>query len=228
MDPLVGCLVSLHALRLLAVDYNSRVAVGQRTKSMMLFKNAAERGPWSSSRMTPSASASLRNLLSMALSGMSKHPGHKYARIILLLVSLTQIVRYPSSSLGHSVSTNLRVRHWSESVSTFAKRLRRAKVLSWLRSLIPVKYLYPVAYVALSRATSLEGLEVHNFDPQKQAFPSGPFSDFFLIAFPRVIAHPRVIEWYDKLYKEWNEELKDSDEYDQYLTDEAYGFSSSQ
>ena len=42
------------------------------------------------------------------------------------------------------------------------------------------------------------------------------------------MAHPRVIEWYDKLYKEWNEELKGSDEYDQYLTDEAYGFSSSQ
>lgn len=50
----------------------------------------------------------------------------------------------------------------------------------------------------------------------------------FLIAFPRVIADPRVIEWYNKLYKECNEEATDSDEYDQYLTDEAYGFSSSQ
>jgi ATP-dependent DNA helicase PIF1 len=62
------------------------------------------------------------------------------------------------------------------------------------------------AYVALSRATSLERLEVLNFDPLK------------------VMAHPRVIEWYEDL----NKEPADSDEYDQYLTDEAYGLSSSQ
>jgi hypothetical protein len=42
------------------------------------------------------------------------------------------------------------------------------------------------------------------------------------------MAHPRVIEWYMELDKETNNELTDSDEYDQYLTDEAYGFSSSQ
>ena len=41
MDPLVGCLVSLHALRLLAVDYDSRVAIYQKTKGMTLFRNAA-------------------------------------------------------------------------------------------------------------------------------------------------------------------------------------------
>jgi hypothetical protein len=38
------------------------------------------------------------------------------------------------------------------------------------------------------------------------------------------MAHPRVIEWYEDL----NKEPADSDEYDQYLTDEAYGLSSSQ
>lgn len=190
MDPLVGCLVSLHALRLLAVDYDSRVAIYQKTKGMTLFKNAAERGPWSSSRTTPSASASRRNLLSMALLGMSKHPGHKCVRIILLLVLLTQIVRYPSSSLGHLVCTNLRVKHWSESVSTFAKRLRRVKVLSWLRFLILAKNLYPVAYVALSRATGLEGLEVQNFDPQKQAFPPSPFSEIVSYCFSQGYSRP--------------------------------------
>ena len=42
------------------------------------------------------------------------------------------------------------------------------------------------------------------------------------------MAHPRVIEWYMDLDNETNKELTDSDEYDQYLTDEAYGFSSSQ
>lgn len=36
------------------------------------------------------------------------------------------------------------------------------------------------------------------------------------------MAHPRVMEWYE----EQNEES--TDDYDQYLTDEAYGFSSSQ
>jgi hypothetical protein len=42
------------------------------------------------------------------------------------------------------------------------------------------------------------------------------------------MAHPRVIEWYEELNKEPKEELTDSDEYDQYLTDEAYGYPSSQ
>ena len=37
------------------------------------------------------------------------------------------------------------------------------------------------AYVALSRATSLDGLQVLNFDPRK------------------VLAHPRVTEWSKKL-----------------------------
>jgi len=66
------------------------------------------------------------------------------------------------------------------------------------------------AYVALSRATRLDQLEVRNFDPLK------------------VMAHPRVVEWYEELNKESNEGSTDSDEYDQYLTDEAYGYSSSQ
>lgn len=42
------------------------------------------------------------------------------------------------------------------------------------------------------------------------------------------MAHPRIIEWYEELNKEPKVELPGSDEYDQYLTDEAYGFSSSQ
>lgn len=42
------------------------------------------------------------------------------------------------------------------------------------------------------------------------------------------MAHPRVIEWYEELNKGPNKELTDSDEYDRYLTDEAYGYSNSQ
>ena len=70
---------------------------------------------------------SRRNLLSMALAEMLKHPGHKYVSIIMLLVLLT-LVRFHSFSLGHSACTNPRVRHWSGSESTFAILLRRAKV----------------------------------------------------------------------------------------------------
>ena len=47
-----------------------------------------------------------------------------------------------------------------------------------------------------------------------------------LILLSRVMAHPCVIEWYEELNEELNEES--TDEYDQYLTDEAYGLSSSQ
>ena len=49
------------------------------------------------------------------------------------------------------------------------------------------------AYVALSRATSLETLEVLNFDPSKYALRC------FVInahALHRVTAHPRVIAWH--------------------------------
>lgn len=75
-------------------------------------------------------------------------------------------------------------------MSTFAKRLRRVKVLSWLRFLILAKNLYPVAYVALSRATGLEGLEVQNFDPQKQAFPPSPFSEIVSYCFSQGYSRP--------------------------------------
>ncbi|KAH9081889.1 hypothetical protein EDB83DRAFT_592473 [Lactarius deliciosus] len=194
-------------------------------KILRLSNNALHGGPWSSSRMTSSSSVSRRNLPSMALWGMSKHPGHKYVSMIPLLVLLT-LVRYHSFSLGHSTCTNPRVRHCSGSKSTFAIFLRRVKVLSWLRFLIPTKKPYAAAYVALSRATSLDSLEVHNFDPLKQGFPLFS-SKPFLIVFPRVMAHPRVIEWYEGLSKGPREERTDSDEYDQYLTDEAYGYPSS-
>ena len=68
-----------------------------------------------------------RNLLSLALAGMSKHPEHRYLGITLLLVLLT-LVRYHLFSLGRSACTNPRVRHWSGSELTFAILLRWVKV----------------------------------------------------------------------------------------------------
>src|SRR6266702_2021775 len=107
------------------VNHISEVA----TKDWGLSDNAAHSGLWSGLRTVPNASVSRRNLLSTMLSGGSKHPGLRYVSIILLLVLLT-LVRYHSYSLGHSVCTSPRARHWSGSESTFAILLRRVKVFS--------------------------------------------------------------------------------------------------
>lgn len=54
------------------------------------------------------------------------------------------------------------------------------------------------AYVGLSRATSLDTLQVLNFDPTRYAdvLVVGPLmSDHVLL--PRVIAHPAVVKWHE-------------------------------
>jgi ATP-dependent DNA helicase PIF1 len=56
------------------------------------------------------------------------------------------------------------------------------------------------AYVAISRATCLEQLQILNFDPGKCVDASSPPVAISLIEsashFYRVMAHPRVLEWY--------------------------------
>lgn len=49
------------------------------------------------------------------------------------------------------------------------------------------------AYVALSRATTLDGLQVLNFDPTKVYSFSRIFN--FLLKFLQVQAHPKVVAW---------------------------------
>lgn len=54
------------------------------------------------------------------------------------------------------------------------------------------------AYVALSRATNMEHLQVLNFLPEKYIshfVPSYPYLKLFLC---RVMAHPKVLTWYGK------------------------------
>ena len=105
------------------------VAVNRKTKDESVTDKAAHCGPWSGSQTVPSASVNRRNLLSTTLSGMSKHPGHKYVTTTLLLVLLT-LVRCQSFSLGRSACISPRVRHWTGSESTFAILLRRVKVIT--------------------------------------------------------------------------------------------------
>jgi hypothetical protein len=80
------------------------------------------------------------------------------------------------------------------------------------------------AYVALSRATSLATLQVVNFDPIKYARSwfnsrsSDPCSN------PRVIVHPRVLEWYNgngsKHGRKFDDEFDEFDEFDEMDNDE--------
>ena len=49
------------------------------------------------------------------------------------------------------------------------------------------------AYVALSRATSLDGLQVLHFDPSKVRFANSFFNSSTDVA--QVMAHPKVVQW---------------------------------
>lgn len=53
----------------------------------------------------------------------------------------------------------------------------------------------PSAYVALSRATNMQTLEVLNFHPSKWVL-SIMLGDIILTCLRRVMAHPRVLHWH--------------------------------
>jgi hypothetical protein len=51
------------------------------------------------------------------------------------------------------------------------------------------------AYVALSRATSLDGLRILNFDESKVALSAQSKDGMLMIIFIQVKAHEKVIQW---------------------------------
>ena len=77
------------------------------------------------------------------------------------------------------------------------------------------------AYVGLSRATSLDSLQVLNFEASKYANVHpilGVGSSDLGICICRVIAHPAVVEWYEENLRQQQQRQEFEDEMD---TEEA-------
>ena len=81
------------------------------------------------------------------------------------------------SSRGQCRSIRVKDRLYSVSRSTLARSSRRVCAAVFRNADFTDRFDLGQSYVALSRAASMDGLQVLRFDPRK------------------VMAHPRVIEW---------------------------------